>query len=165
MQENFLAMLMLSADLLRRFRTACTHTFLPCTDPIKVPSCNPPLGVEGVCVCVGGGNIHGVISACSWRARRIAVLGWLVACAHTPFLCNVCSRAFYTISLRDEGAFATQYIDDFSQRDFDSIQSASLAFSVLGLLLWIPDVLAYALRTSTKAEKKKFVRATRIERR
>ena len=52
--------------------------------------------------------------------------------------------AFYSISLRPEGRFDLVY-----EGDFEAMRDASLAFSVFGLLLWLPDIYAYMLRSQS----------------
>ena len=51
--------------------------------------------------------------------------------------------AFYAISLKEGGSFWLEY-----GGDFETFQSCSLAFSIFGLLLWLPDLYAYILRSS-----------------
>jgi len=61
---------------------------------------------------------------------------------------DMCSDwAFYSISLREGGSFAVEY-----GGDFDTLRECSLAFCILGLFLWIPDMYAYVVRTSGDEE-------------
>jgi len=43
--------------------------------------------------------------------------------------------AFYSISLSEDGAFAQDY-----GGDFQTMRRCSLAFCILGGLLWVPDM-------------------------
>ena len=43
--------------------------------------------------------------------------------------------AFYSISLSEDAPFAIEY-----GGDFQAVRRSSLAFCILGVLLWVPDM-------------------------